>query len=247
MKMKLLFYSIIFFTFFSSCEKPEENVSRVTYFPEFDYKGSEVILLPCATQFNEPGVTATEKGQQITVNKVVSKGVYFGSPNDLTSIAPDKYVINYSAVNVDGFSGERSRTIFAACNGDLNNSLEGLYSSTVVRNGVVSAQYQNLKYVIIKKSTDGTYAVSDAIGGYYEYGRGFGDAYACLGLGIKVLDLASNSFEFIQPSAGVGAFGGNIKISECIVNNIDQTIIIKSKWVTSSTFDFVVTLKQIKI
>ena len=56
----------------------------------------------------------------------------------------DIYVETTSAVNQDGYAGEVVRTFWVACTGDLVNSIEGLYTSTVIRNGAVNPQYFDL-------------------------------------------------------------------------------------------------------
>ena len=69
---------------------------------------------------------------------------------------------------------------FVARQGDLVNSIEGVYTSTVVRDNVSAPQYDDMKYVIIKKVDTDTYELSDGIGGYYDLGRAYGIAYAAL-------------------------------------------------------------------
>ena len=96
-----------------SCEddKVTEGLSEITYFPDFDYKGEELILSPCGTAFTDPGVTASEKGAPIPVTTSVSAMISGGS---LTAVptTPDRYTVNYTAVNKDGYDASATRTVW---------------------------------------------------------------------------------------------------------------------------------------
>lgn len=239
----MLFLSLFMITTGCKKEKSTADISKITYYPNFTYNGDEVVLQACGTNFSDPGVTATENGAALTVTTSVA-AEYFGTSNSLSSISPDMYSITYSAVNKDGYSGEQHRTIYSACNGDLTTSIEGLYRANVVRNGVVSAQYQNLKYVIIKKLSGNTYQISDAIGGYYDMGRAYGAGYAAAGMTINAVDIATNNFTFGAP-VGVGAFGGSLKIDALEVNATTKKIKFTSTW--DAGYTFVVELTQVTI
>ncbi|HEY4786863.1 MAG TPA: immunoglobulin-like domain-containing protein, partial [Bacteroidales bacterium] len=161
--MKKIKYIIILLAltdvFLSGCKKnlETEGLSKVTYYPEITMNGDATVFVSGGTAFNDPGATATANGQPITVTTPVV-GDYFtysGTTVDVTK--SNRYFINYTAVNSDGFAGSVTRTVYVAYNGDLVNSIEGLYTSTVVRNGASSAQYTNMEYVMIRKTGTNTY------------------------------------------------------------------------------------------
>ncbi|MDQ3016578.1 MAG: DUF5011 domain-containing protein, partial [Bacteroidota bacterium] len=115
---------------FSACdnEPSVSGISRITYFPSFEYEGGDLAIIPCGTDYTLPPVKATENGVELPVATDID-GAFFGtSAFDVNS--PDKYVITSSATNADGFDGLVTRTVIVACTGDLVNSLEGLYTST---------------------------------------------------------------------------------------------------------------------
>jgi hypothetical protein len=251
MKKRIIYSAIILLAGVGfSCEpdKVTENVSQITYFPEFDYQGEEQYLIGCGTPFQDPGVSATENGEQITVSKRVTSMLGSGASPEVGT-APDRYNIQYSAVNQDGFSATATREVWVACAGDLTTSLEGLYTATVSRNGgAPGAQYSDMQYILIKKVAENVYEISDASGGYYSLGRAYGDAYNSRGLRITVKDMATNTFSFNGP-VGLGAFGGILTMKSLEVDAASKTINFVSSWDTAdgtnTIYDFAVTLKQV--
>lgn len=232
-----------------SCEpdKLTENISQITYFPEFDYQGDEQYIVGCGAPFVDPGVTATENGEEIEVSKKITAMMTAGTFTAVGTV-PDRYTIEYGAVNKDGFAAGTSREVWVSCTGDLETSLEGLYTATVVRNGASGAQYTDMQYIIIRKKSGNVYELSDAIGGYYAIGRAYGDAYLAAGIQITANDIATNDFSFNGP-IGAGAFGGILKMTGMEVNKATKTIVFSSNWdtTTGTIYDFVVTLKQVTI
>lgn len=240
-------YIAIFSTvfLFSSCEKEKssEGVSRVTDYPVFEFTGDELMFHPQGTAFVEPGVTATEGGAQLDVEESTI-GVFNGySGADVDGNTADHYVKSYSAENKDGFKGSATRDVWVATTGDLVNSIEGVYTSTVVRNGSASAQYTDMGYILIWANSDGTYSISDGIGGYYDIGRGYGYAYAATGVIITANDIATNSFTFNNPF-GVGAFGGVANMKDMMVDAAAKTVSFTTDWDAGYTFE--VTLTQVQ-
>lgn len=229
----------------TSCEreKESEGISRITYFPEFKISGDEIIMLNKGDNFTDPGVKAYENGVEIPV-RISVKGDYFPA-SSLDVNNPNKYIINYEATNKDGFDGTAERIVYVISTGDLINNIEGLYISTVVRNGVQSPQYQNLKYIMIrKKSGDNVYEISDAIGGYYDLGRKYGADYRATGAQITANNIGTNDFD-LGPSFGVGAFGGVANITSFTVNAAKKTITFVTEWDAGYTFE--VTLTQVQL
>lgn len=230
----------------ASCgEKKSANVSSITYFPEFAMNGDAEYFLSVGEAFTEPGVTAEENGVSIPVTSTVA-GDFFGYSGDAVNTdAADKYIITYSATNSDGYDGTTQRTVWVIENGDMVNSIAGLYTSYIERNGDVgNPQYTDLAYIMISDNGDGTYNISDAIGGYYDLGRGYGADYRAAGLVITATDIPGNEFSFNDP-IGVGAFGGNLTMTEFIVNAGTKTINFTSEW--DFGYTFVVTLTQVTL
>lgn len=246
MKKIIHIFSFILLLFLiAGCEK-DSNVppSEVTYFPKMEMSGKAVINLDCTTTtFTDPGVTALEGGKPVDITTVVH-GRYFGGT---VVNSADVYDISYTALNVDGIPGSVQRTVyFPPCNGDFINSIEGVYESTVVRNGVVSAQYQGLKHVYVKKVGTNVFQLSDAIGGYYDFGRGYGSDYAFVGMTVTANSLASNNFTY-GPSISGGAFGGPCNMTAFSIDPATKTINFTTVWTTTTgaKYTFVVDLKQI--
>jgi len=225
--------------------KDSEGVSSITYFPEFTVNGAGEYFLNVGDPFSDPGVTAEENGVEIPVTSSVV-GEFFGySGDDVPTDMADKYTITYSATNSDGYDGTATRTVWVVETGDLVTSIAGLYTSTIVRNGDVgNPQYTDLEYIMISDNGDGTYNLSDAIGGYYAIGRGYGPDYAAAGLLITANDIPGNSFSFNDP-IGVGAFGGNLLITAFVVNAGAGTISFTGDWDAGYVFE--VTLTQVTL
>lgn len=227
----------------TSCEreKETEGISKITYFPDFKMNGEEVIFLNKGENFSDPGVKAYENNVEISVKTSISGDYFPASSIDINM--PNKYIINYLATNKDGFDGSVSRIVYVISTGNLVDNIEGLYISTIVRNNIVSPQYQNLKYVMIRKAGDNVYEISDAIGGYYDLGRGYGPAYRATGAQITANNIANNDFD-LGPSFGVGAFGGNATITSFTVYPATKTINFVTDWDAGYVFD--VTLTQVQ-
>lgn len=245
--MKKLTYIILFtlVAAFTGCKKEldSEGVSRVTYYPNFTMTGDAVMFQTQGAAFTDPGVSATAGSQTLPVTVKVT-GAYTGyKGTTVNTDVADKYTITYSATNKDGFAGNVTRTVYVAKTGDFASSIEGLYTSTIVRNGVVSAQYRNLKYVIIYKKSANTYELSDGIGGYYDLGRNYGPAYAAPGCTVVANDIAANNFS-LGPDFTVGSFGGVVQLVSFSADAATKTINFQSNW--DAGYKFVVTLTQVQ-
>ncbi|MBP6184517.1 MAG: hypothetical protein KA479_06210 [Saprospiraceae bacterium] len=230
-----------------ACEKTDIDESVITYLPKIDVIGSSDVQLACdATGYTDAGVTATEGGQSVPVNTTIT-GSYFGSS---AVDGPDQYVINYAATNVDGIPGAAMRSIlWPACNGDLVTSIAGMYKATVVRNGVVSPQYTDLQYIFIRDMGNNVYQLSDAIGGYYDFGRGIGPVTAATGFTLIANDIPSNNFTFdkiINFGAPFGAPDETIEMTAFAVDASTRTITFTTIW-SIVPYTFEVTLTQVDI
>lgn len=208
-----------------SCEKETENISSITYFPDFVMTGESEIIHTLGAPYTDGAVTATESGKSLEV-KVSVVGEFTGYKGAVvnTNVA-DKYIITYAATNSDGFDGIITRTVYVAPPaGDLVTSIEGMYYGNVQRapSFAVTAQYSNLAYIFITKTGANTYEISDALGGYYFLGRAYGYNYAAQGTVITAVDIAANNFTFTQ--AEIPGFGNVVDLSEFVVDAASKTI-----------------------
>lgn len=254
--MKKLVLTLLFASsLFVSCEEDTtDGVSKITYYPEITVLGDDIYYIPQGGTFNDPGATATEGGAEIPF-VVSAKGLYRGGTTLDTNVG-DVYDVKYTATNSDGFSISSTRTVVVyPPTGDLVNSIEGVYISTVKRNGSLLNPAQgssvNMKYVYIWKNTDGTYAVSDALGGWYDLGRNIGHTSATKGGVINAVSIPGNSFTF---PGGVGNleneyFGGTAELTSLTVNPVTKTLVLGSHWLAppATNYNFESTLVQTQL
>lgn len=165
--MLMLLVSVVTFT---SCDDDSSaGHTHITYYPVLSMQGDETIYLDKGATFTDPGCKAELNGEDISSQVVIS-----GSVDTSKS---GVYNLTYSAVNEDGFSASVSRRIIVT---DPNNAVEGVYTtSSVTCNG--SNKYDGHYEVIVLSNGDGTYSVSDLLGGWYAQGRGYGSKYAMSG------------------------------------------------------------------
>jgi len=247
MKTTKILIAVFFITLsFVSCEKnvDSDNLSKITFYPTFEMTGDDFQIITLGTPYSDPGILATENGQEIPVTTSVVGTIQSYSGNAVNADLANEYLINYTATNSDGFQGSTSRVVWVVNTGDLVTSIEGLYTSTVVRSGVVSAQYTDMSYVLIYKTGDNTYEISDGIGGYYDLGRAYGPGYRATPCVITAVDIPGNNFTY-GGSFGVGAFGGVAEISALTVDPVAKTVSFETSW--DAGYTFVVTLTQVNI
>lgn len=242
-------------TILVSCDdNSTADVSRVTNYPLIEILGDDTIYIPQGTAFTDPGVIATEGGVEIPVVTAV-QGLYRGGTTLDTNFG-DVYLVSYTATNSDGFSISGVRTVVVyPPTGDLVNSIEGVYISTVRRNGNLLNPAQgssvNMEYVYIWKNTDGTYAVSDALGGWYDLGRHIGHTSATKGGTINAVSIPGNTFTF---PGGVGSleneyFGGAAELTSLTVDPVTKTLVLGSHWLAppATNYNFQSTLVQTQL
>ena len=227
--------------FFASCSKTENSAepSKITYLPKITVFGETDITLECTeTSYTDEGAKAEEQGQTIPLTTTINAS-YFGSPE---VDGPDNYTITYSAVNKDGIAGAANRFVaWPECNGDLVNSIAGMYTAYLSRtdgggNVLATPQYQGVGPIIIKDLGNNEYAISDLHGGWYEYGRSLGVAYATLGQTITANDIPSNDFTF-GPPVSTNTFGGENTLLTFTVDPGAKTIDFSVYWEYDFTFD----------
>lgn len=237
---KILTLLVISSAFFASCEADSTgNVSSITNYPLIKLKGANPIFVAQGGSYADPGVDATENGVAIQAT-TTGLGNYRGT-NSIDTNKSDHYSQVYTATNKDGFKASASRDVFVYKNGDLVNSIEGLYTSTVVRNGASGAQYTNMKYVLIWKNADGKYQMSDGIGGYYNIGRAYGFGYIAGPVTITANNIPNNDFT-VSPFI-VNSFGGAGTMTSITVNPSTKKITYSTAW---NVYTFAVTLTQVQ-
>lgn len=225
----------------SSCSlDPVIHTEKITNYPVFDV-GEDVVFVEQGSGYVDPGAIVTENGVPIPYTTTVS-GRYRGGKT-LDSNISDEYTITYTATNQDGYSGSATKTVYVVDNGDLVNSLSGLYTSTSVRDGVSAAQYTNMEYIMIWKNANGTYEVTDGIGLYYAVGRGYGDNYLGRPTLITATSIPNNSYTFNSFVIPGFASSGSGKITSLTAIPADKTIKFSSTW---AGYKFDVTLKKVE-
>lgn len=226
---------------FAGCEKETTGgLSRVTNYPIFTVSGDNPLFLPLGTAYNEPGATAKEGDDFIDVETVVN-GDYRGG-STLDENVSDRYQVTYSAENKDGFTGSASRTVYVVETGDLVNSISGLYTSTIVRNGV--PRFSNLKYVLVWENTDGTYGMSCGIGAYYEIGTAYGLGFNAPA-SITANDISSNDFTIPTFQSAYGGWPWAMNTTDLTVDAGAKKINMTTVWDIGYTFEVELTQVQI--
>lgn len=242
-KSIILFSLVVSLFFLGGCKKDltSEGVSFTTNYPTFTVPGDLTIYHQLGQAYTDPGATATENGSPLTVSVSVSSEYTGYSGTTVNANQADLYTITYTATNKDSFSGSKKRTVYVYNTGDLVNSIEGLYSVSVVRSDKKS--YSNLSYIMIYKTGTNTYSLSDDIGGYYDLGRALGSTYRGSGVTITANSIPNNDFSFTTGT--VGSFGGNVTINTFTVDPATKTIVYTSTW--DQGYSFTATLKQVQI
>lgn len=254
MKNKINIFGAVAMLFaMGSCTNEDPISSSVTNYAVITLNsGDETIFVNGGESFTDPGAISTVDGEEVPTT-VTYTGRYRG--NVLTTLdtnISDVYTASYSAVNPDGFSSAATREIIVAKTGDLVNSIEGLYTSTVFRNGTQGApasNYTDIEYILIWKNDDGSYGISDSFGGWYLFGRAIADSETPGGI-IVANDISTNSFSF--PGTQVNSyFGGTSEITGMTVDPVAKTINVTNTWVAPGTpptnYTFTFTLKQVEL
>ncbi len=222
-KINLILFILGLFVITACDDDSTGNVSRITTYPTITLNGDAVMLVKQGSTFSDPGVVALEGETQLDATTTYTKGVYSGAAGVDTN-KPDLYIATYSADNSDGFTGTASRYIWVANTGDLTTSIEGLYKSSVQRAPTFTpeAKYTDMMYVVIWKTGANTYELSHAVGGYYDFGRGYGSKYAARGAVITANNIAANDFAISQ--AQFPAWGNTVEITDFTVDANAKTI-----------------------
>lgn len=214
--------------------------SEITYLPLITLVGGDIVLDCTETSYTDPGASASAGGQEIELNTKISGKYYGGTEVDGTDI----YSVAYSAFNADGIPATAFRSVtWPECNGDLVTSIAGIYMGEVARNGSTPDGYSDIGPFIIKDLGDDRYAISDAQGGWYEYGRGLGVSYATLGMVVKANDISSNDFTS-EGDVPTNTFGGSNSFTSLTVDAATKTVVLTVQW--SFGYEFVSTWTQVE-
>jgi hypothetical protein len=234
-----------------SCSTEDEISSSVTTYPVITVTGDESILVEKGETFTDPGVTATVGEIDVPV-EVRYVGQYRGNifNGTLDTSVSDVYTAEYTATNTDGFSRTLTRQVVVAETGDLENSIAGLYTSTVFRNGAQgnpASAYTDIEYILIWQNDDGTYGISDAFGGWYLFARAIAGSETP-GTVIVANNIAANDFSF--PGTQTNSyFGGSSEMTEMTVDAVARTIDFTTIWEAdpTTTYTFDVHLEQVQL
>lgn len=230
----------------SSCSLDPVIHSTVTNYPVMTLKGDATTFVLLGTTYADPGITSTENGATIAYTSKISSGKYRKSATLDTNIV-DQYVQTYTSVNKDGFSASIERTVIVYKNGDLVNSIEGVYSSTTRRNGALLPATQgssvDQKYVYIWKNANGTYQISDAFGGWYNLGRKIADSETPGG--IIAGNVSTNTYTFPGNPLTNLYFPGVANLKSVIANPATKQVVVTCDW-DAGPYVFVSTLTQIQ-
>ena len=248
MKKILMGITCIVALFMSSCaDESTEGVSRVTNFPVITINGESLQFVEIGETYTDAGAVSMVGETEIETVTTYVDGLYTGSAGVDTS-SPDKYFVQYEAVNEDGFSGSALRTVWVVPpTGDLVTGISGLYTCSVQRAPAFTptAQYNDLEYVAIWETSPGTFQITHAIGGYYDLGRGYGPAYSAGGMEIIANDIPSNDFS--STTAFIPGFGLTVtQLSEIMVNPVDKMVTFTANGAWGNG-DFKVQLTQVQL
>ncbi|MBT1685768.1 immunoglobulin-like domain-containing protein [Dawidia soli] len=108
-------------------EESTGGVSKITYYAEITLTGDQWNSIPQGGTWTEPGVKATEEGAEIEV----TTGGDVVNPN-----VPGVYVIEYTAVNRDGFPATQYRYVGVISPDVAGSDLTGKYKRDAGDQGI---------------------------------------------------------------------------------------------------------------
>lgn len=166
--MKKIVYGLILMAFAGmSCEDDSTaDISRITNYPTFTMEGDAILVHVAGEPYSDPGVTALEGENEITVTKTVIQSkfiepgmtqpedVQYATLSEIDEDVPGMYTVTYTAVNQDGYSGTTERIVFVL-DGEPDPSvdLSGTYTSGSSPTSVVT------------KVADGVFLATNVWGG----------------------------------------------------------------------------------
>ena len=244
----------VFLLALTSCGYEDPITSKVTNYPVFTLNSpdEDPVFVHEGDAYTDPGASATVGGAAAEVTTTYTgryrNNVFNGT---LDTNVSDFYTTEYTAINEDGFSAALTRQVIVAETGDLVNSIAGLYTSTVFRNGTQgspASAYTDIEYILIWENEDGTYGISDTFGGWYLFARAIADSETPGGI-IVANDIATNDFSFPGTQTNT-YFGGTSEITNLTVDPVAKTLVLTTTWVAPGSpptnYTFVSTLTQVQ-
>ena len=157
----------------SSCKKETEDNSFVTYLPILEIKGEDFIYLNIGDNYTDEGIDSAringvDCSSQVQIDGAVN-----------TSVA-DRYVINYTLVNADGYSTSKQRTVWVA-NASL---MVDIFTASMERTNAAGTKtpYEGAEIEIYLGGSADLRFISDLMGGFYAQRAGYGPRYALNGI-----------------------------------------------------------------
>lgn len=235
----LLFTGLLFM----ACSTDDTaNVSKVLTLPTVELLGENPVFVPQGGTFTDPGAVAKDGDGTTVIPYTTSVSGKYRRAFTINTANTNEYLVTYSAYNIP--SAERKIIVYKT--GDLVNSIEGVYTCKVKRNSTTSPL--TIKYIHIWKNNDGTFGISDAFGGWYEYHRNFGVGYITPGGTVKAISIPGNSFEFLGNPLTNSGFGGTANLKSMTVNPTTKQIVFTCTWLTGTTnYTFTSTLTQVQL
>ncbi|MBR4441505.1 MAG: DUF5012 domain-containing protein [Bacteroidales bacterium] len=163
--MKKLFIIPLAAMLLTACSKDSENVSFITNYAVFDLAGDEVVHVNIGDDYVEPGVKATENGEDVSSKIKVS--------SDFVKDEFGLFSVSYSIINSDGYLASARREIVVE-----DPDVEGPQGYFFIHNSRDDvAEAYDLSICFYCTGEPGEYFVSDLIGGFYDQGRAYGSLY----------------------------------------------------------------------
>ncbi len=174
MKSIYLFITIILLLGITSgCEKESEgwSTSKITYYVTFDFDlaegadqlGNQKIVLSKGESYDVTSNFEAKEGDTDVKDKTEITGT-------VDSNTPGYYVINYSAVNSDGYSASASLGVVVG-DPDITTDISGDYISDVDRTPEYYGPFTGLS-ASITKVAPGIFYMNRMLGNYYFEGAG---------------------------------------------------------------------------
>lgn len=159
---KIFLYSLMALSSVSvltSCNDGDDVLTdtRVTQYAIIELLGDEEVVLQAGDEWTDPGVKATIAGEDVT-DRVKVTGKASADEGGINSIT-------YTVVNDDGFAASANRTVYVYD----PNSLQSAYKA---ESSFGTRSYSGNPVSICKVAgQDNVYHISDALGGFYAFGR----------------------------------------------------------------------------
>lgn len=233
--MKKLIYSLLMgcsLLGFASCEdETSQDPSVITYYATLSLQGDSFLFWEAGKPWVDPGYSSEMQGEDVT-DQVKA---------DVPNVnRPGVYDLNYLITNADGFSSSDSRRV-VIYNGDDSKITASYWTVDLANsyriNGGTKAAFKGAFTGYVMALGNGDYHVSDLLGGWYEQGAGYGEAYAMKGV------IHINADNTITPVSGdVAGWGDSMDgMDGAVYDPVARTISYTVYY--AGSFEFHVVLK----